>query len=84
MCYTLMVDFELNIFSLGEPMAEIELCSKPFEPDLVDTSGGKVNTRFVIKVSLTFDFNPLISPEIERVFMLQKGQLKGRINENGT
>ncbi|MDQ0197906.1 hypothetical protein J2S10_001011 [Neobacillus ginsengisoli] len=61
-------------------MAEMELCSRPFEPDLDDTSGGKWNEPFMsASFILTLIFKPLISLKSEWFFILQ---IRGMKNES--
>lgn len=43
LCYsfTIFLTLYFDRITLGGPLAEMERCSRPFEPDLDDTSGGK-------------------------------------------
>lgn len=43
----------------------MERCSKPFEPDLGETSGGKLKEYGIV-------FNPLISPKMSGFLFLGK------------
>jgi hypothetical protein len=42
----------------------MELCSKPFEPDLDDASGGKMKNIFVFLCLFNIAVNPLIFSEM--------------------
>jgi hypothetical protein len=57
--------------TLGVLLAEIGLCSRPFEPDLDDTSGGKWNELFMsASFILTLIFKPLISLEVSGFYFV--------------
>lgn len=74
LCYIKVVLDRVFYFSLGEPLAEMELCSRPFEPELDHTSGGKLKKQ-VHFISDTF-FQPVHLQIDERVFMFSLSCLK--------